>query len=47
MILYTEETFDLAFKENNKERLRANLSMITREQYRPLFEAELTKELFE
>ena len=47
MILYTEETFDLAYKENNKERLRANLNMITREQYRALFEAELTKELFE
>tara|TARA_Y200000002_G_scaffold220420_1_gene181902 strand:- start:1263 stop:1469 length:207 start_codon:yes stop_codon:yes gene_type:complete len=47
MILYTEETFDLAYKENNKERLRANLAMITREQFRPLFEAELTRELFD
>jgi hypothetical protein len=47
MILYTEETFDLAYKENNKERLRANLAMITRDQFRPLFEAELTRELFD
>ena len=47
MILYTEETFDLAYKKNNKDRLKANLSMITREQYRPLYEAELTRELFD
>jgi len=47
MILYTEETFDQAFKDYNKQRVRSNLPMQTRETYRPIFEQELIDELFE
>ena len=44
MILYTEQQLNKSFKIYNKKRLKAGMSMISLDNYRPLFEKKMEKE---